>query len=246
MLTKTDLLKLSKINNLKPWQQEKHYIQTTILLALSEYELVFKGGTYLWFFHGLNRFSEDLDFTALDKIDSSMCNKVEDFLSNFDLEPEIKNIIDNQRTFSFEVFTKSLLNSKEKSSVYIEISKRESHILKLQSYNIYFPYYDLPVKIIRGLDLIEVFAEKVRTIYNREKARDVYDLFILVKKGIKPNYKLINEKLKYFHLIYDKSSFFARLKDKKEIYNLELEGLVLWKYPEFDDVYQIICNVFDK
>jgi len=32
-------------------------------------ELVFKGGTALWFFYGLNRFSNDLDFTLAGKVD---------------------------------------------------------------------------------------------------------------------------------------------------------------------------------
>jgi predicted nucleotidyltransferase component of viral defense system len=49
---------------MRTWQQEKHYLQSLILTIVSDYPLVFKGGTYLWLFHGLNRFSEDLDFTA--------------------------------------------------------------------------------------------------------------------------------------------------------------------------------------
>ncbi len=57
------MIEIAKLNRLRPWQQEKHYIQSLILNSLSELPLVFKGGTYLWFFHGLKRFSEDLDFT---------------------------------------------------------------------------------------------------------------------------------------------------------------------------------------
>ncbi|EFD92374.1 MAG: hypothetical protein BJBARM5_0891 [Candidatus Parvarchaeum acidophilus ARMAN-5] len=47
-------------------QLEKSYLQTLLLYELYarfEKSLVFKGGTALKFFYGLNRFSEDLDFT---------------------------------------------------------------------------------------------------------------------------------------------------------------------------------------
>ncbi len=37
MIDKETLIKLAKLNNLRPWQQEKHYIQSLILVALSEH-----------------------------------------------------------------------------------------------------------------------------------------------------------------------------------------------------------------
>lgn len=43
-----------------------------MLNALYDEQLVFKGGTYLWLFHGLPRFSEDLDFTVLSGINSAI------------------------------------------------------------------------------------------------------------------------------------------------------------------------------
>ena len=64
-----DLLRIARLNSLRAFQQEKHYIQTIALRSIyaSTNDLAFKGGTCLWFFHGLNRFSEDLDFTLVAK-----------------------------------------------------------------------------------------------------------------------------------------------------------------------------------
>ena len=64
MLTKEEIKRFAKLNKIKPYQQEKHYIQTLILRSIySEYDLVFKGGTALMFTKDLPRFSEDLDFS---------------------------------------------------------------------------------------------------------------------------------------------------------------------------------------
>ena len=64
MIDSQRLREISKLFGMRPWQQEKHYLQSLILTIVSDYPLVFRGGTYLWLFHGLSRFSEDLDFTA--------------------------------------------------------------------------------------------------------------------------------------------------------------------------------------
>ena len=44
-----ELLQIAKLMGLKPWQQEKHYIQSLALVTLSETPVILKGGTYLCF-----------------------------------------------------------------------------------------------------------------------------------------------------------------------------------------------------
>ena len=58
------IAKIKGINNIG--FAEKDYFQELILLGISREapELVFKGGTALYKMHGLNRFSEDLDFSG--------------------------------------------------------------------------------------------------------------------------------------------------------------------------------------
>jgi predicted nucleotidyltransferase component of viral defense system len=64
VLREEELIRIARMRRVKPWQEERRYIQALILYAVADWPLVLKGGTYLWFFHGLNRFSADLDFTA--------------------------------------------------------------------------------------------------------------------------------------------------------------------------------------
>ena len=76
MISKNELLEISKLMGMTPWQQEKHYTQYLALLSMAEEPLVFKGGTYLWFAHSLDRFSEDLDFTASERLPDGLADKV--------------------------------------------------------------------------------------------------------------------------------------------------------------------------
>ena len=86
MISEKQAMEIAKIKSLKPWQEEKHYVMSVALMGLSEEPLVFKGGTYLWFFHGLPRFSEDLDFTATAKTTSPVEEKVSKTLKLFGIE----------------------------------------------------------------------------------------------------------------------------------------------------------------
>ena len=237
MIDKETLVSIAKLHNLKPWQQEKHYIQTLILVAISESPLVFKGGTYLWFFHGLNRFSEDLDFTASETIPKDIEKKVSQTLETFGVENKIKIMTDDERGFSFRISSKGPINTTDVDvcHVYIEISKRENIISQPLSFKLNFEEYKLPTKIIRGMNLDEVVAEKIRAIMNRKKARDVYDLFFLIdNKKVEFNLDKINEKAKYYNTTFSESEFIAKINEKKEGWNKELEPWVFGELMDFD------------
>lgn len=65
--------------------------------------------------------------------------------------------------------------------------------------------------LIRYLDPKEIMAEKCRPIMNREKGRDVYDLWYLLHKGIKFDIRLIQKKLNCYHETYDKKILIERI-----------------------------------
>jgi len=69
MLSKSELMKVAEIKNLSLRNAEKDYLLELILYSLSDLRsnLIFKGGTALYKFYNLNRFSEDLDFDIVGK-----------------------------------------------------------------------------------------------------------------------------------------------------------------------------------
>ncbi len=242
-MDKDTLVKIAKLNNLRPWQQEKHYVQSLILIALSEYPLVFKGGTYLWLFHHLNRFSEDLDFTSTEKLPEELEEDVSNTLRLFGVENAITTISETDSAFSFRIAANGPLHttSKDVCYVYVEISTRERVIEPPIPLQVKFSYYDLPLKIISGMALEEVAAEKVRAIFTRNKARDISDLaFLIKKKHVNFELEIINKKLSYYDLKFSKAQLKQKVAEKKPNWKSELEQLVAGELPEFGWAQKII------
>lgn len=243
-MDKDELGALAKLNGTRPWQQEKHYIQSLLLVSLSDQPLVFKGGTYLWFFHGLPRFSEDLDFTASGQIPDELDRKASDALKLFGIENTVKRVEGTDRSLSFRISAKGPLNTSDIDlcHVYVEISRRETVLktplpLKLDAYG-------LPSRTINGMDLEEVLAEKARAILKRDKPRDLFDAYFLIKrKGITPNLRFINEKMAYYGEKFDLASFEKRLGQKKA-WSKEMGSMLFEKAPAFEDVVSAIREAF--
>ncbi|MFH0904437.1 MAG: nucleotidyl transferase AbiEii/AbiGii toxin family protein, partial [Methanobacteriota archaeon] len=76
-------------------------------------------------------------------------------------------------------------------------------------------YDDVKTFVISAASPDHVFAEKVQALLVRGKARDLYDLWFLMERGIKPDLELINSKLS----LYDKT--FSRDEMNKRIAELE-------------------------
>ena len=243
MIEKETLIKLAKLNGMKPWQQEKHYIQALLLTILADKEVVFKGGTYLWFFHGLPRFSEDLDFTLVGKPFS--VKELSESLELWGIEHTVRVVKDNKSSLSFRVGVKGPLYTSEKDIcyVYVDISKRERVVDPVIVYKLDFPSYNLPIKFLKGLSLEEVAAEKVRAIMTRERARDIYDLFYLIAhKGVKYKRELIEEKLRYYKMSFSKNTFVKAVNAHKPYYAAELKSLLFTELPSFDEVTRVLTR----
>ena len=191
------------------------------------------------------RFSEDLDFTASEKLPDGVSEMVSRNLSLFGIQNKLKNITDNETTLSFRITANGPLNTglKDRCIVYVEISKREKVVEKVMPLKFDRPEYQLPVKRLAGMALEEVGAEKVRAIITREKARDIYDLYYLVQnKKIKFRNDLVNEKLGYYKIEFDRSRFIDEIDKRKGDYIKELKSIV------FDDPinYDLVKSTIDK
>ena len=192
MLTRKNLASYKEITGFSLGQIEKDYLQHIFLLYFYKKikdELVFKGGTALQKTYGLNRFSEDLDFTM--KFD-------------MDIELVLKTVLTNMNIFGCESSTKKkkgddigdkyvikikgpLFDGAEQSHAYIrlDISKREKVVLPLKINTITPIYADLPPYTVPIMAPSEIMAEKIRAILTRNNARDIYDLWFLIQKKTK-------------------------------------------------------------
>ena len=243
MIDELRLKEISKLFGMRPWQQEKHYLQSLILSIISDLPLVFKDGTYLWMFHGLNRFSEDLDFTSRGNFREDFPEFVSRSIRLYGYENEAKIIKSNEHGISVRFLIEGPLhkNDKNRCVIYVEISGREKAVLPGIPLKLDFPQYDIPVKVLSGMNLDEVGSEKVRAILTREKARDIFDLYFLIRqKEIKLDTELINKKLTYYGKRFDSNQFMQELKSRGSLYSKTSKPLVFGEMPDFDEVVSCV------
>lgn len=88
----------------------------------------------------------------------------------------------------------------------------------------------------------EILAEKIRAICTRSKARDIYDLWFLLKKNITFNPELTQKKLDYYNIEFDSDFLNAKLLEKEKLYQKELKQL-LRNIPDFKF---IVKEILDK
>ena len=193
-----------------PWQEKNIllvYLQTQILKALSlskfNDSISFLGGTCLRFAHGIDRFSEDLDFDLIKKEEFEIEELMQDVKKKLELQGfkvdarakttenihiiyfKFRNVL---REFGFKV------SKDEKILIKFEIDFNPYKNIRTQtkfvdSFNERFPI------LINTPETL--FAQKVIAIVFRpyQKGRDFYDLvWFLSQKKIEPNYEILEEK----------------------------------------------------
>lgn len=169
---------------------EKDYAITWILCAVSESplkdRLVFKGGTALRkaYFSGW-RFSEDLDFTATCPLTESELRDFIGMIGNYAAEKagisiRITSLHTNQEYAQIKVQFTGPMNSK--NTIKLDFSFNEQVILPPRKMKILSEYSDKGEHSILVYPLEEILAEKIRSILQRAKTRDYYDVWMLLKE----------------------------------------------------------------
>ena len=231
MIEADEVMRLAKLNGLKPYQQEKHYTQMATLSGIySEIsrELVFKGGTALFFFYGLDRFSEDLDFTKTENFDAKKMMRA--ISGKF----EILGILHEIRDIKFISGTRMKIKARgplykgprSESIVDIDISERNDLVMEPEVREVVPVYTDLRPFTVPVMTKDEILAEKIRAITIRGRARDIYDMAFLLKKGAKPDISMANKKLSLYKKDFEFSEFRKHAEAIGSVWKSELHGTV--------------------
>lgn len=206
-------------------------------------ELVFKGGTALFLCYGLDRFSEDLDFTQQKHYNYRRLQKTVSYLfSILGILHEIK--VESTLTGKIvKIKAQGPLYRKPGSETFIalEISERNDILLQPDLKEIVPVYDDLRPFTIPVMKKEEILAEKIRALIIRSRARDLYDIYFLLKKGVKFDEDIINRNLSYYKREFDTKEFFKYVKELKNIWQSELQGLIS-VLPSFDEVINYVFS----
>lgn len=231
MITKEELLNIGKRKGLKNKEHiEKSYFQDLFLFNLYKESniFVFKGGTALYKIYNLQRFSEDLDFSLIGREEEAkeIIERVVGKISGF----SIKEIKEFKNSILVKISCKGLLT--KYNSLRIDTSLKNKIFLPIDVKNYVSDYLDIPFSL-KVLNPEEIISEKIHSILNRKKARDLYDLFFLLKQ-FKFNKKITQEKLKLFNQKYSFEIISRKIANLKPLWKSELDSFVLEELPDFE------------
>jgi len=252
MITKKDLEEIARLKGLALGNAEKDYLIDIALLSISKNtknELVFKGGTCLYKFHKLNRFSEDMDFSATAKInvDGIMDKVISDF-KKFGINAKLYN--------KREPYNSVLINLRVEGPLYsgrpvsyakigVDINLKSKVILETETLSYNPIYQEIPAVNVLCMKPEEIFAEKVRALITRKRARDLFDLNFLIENKNCAAKEIIEEKMKYYDLGFNVKTLISGINALKNQWEKELKGFVL-NLPTFDAVRDRVVKQINK
>ena len=184
---------------------ERDYAQNWLLAHLPK--MAFKGGTGIRKAYIDNyRFSDDLDFTLLDNPTISILkSKIQKALQETRDESGISFLDDLKSEkvkngYVINIYFRILRSTGNPLKIKMDITNKENEIIinPLQKKNLIHIYSDKINEQINVYTLEEMFAEKVRSLFERTRPRDLYDVWYLHKK-----------------ITFDKTLFQKKCKHKK-------------------------------
>lgn len=229
----SQMLSKYQINNIEDKKNAiKEIVQEIVLCGLSRggffKEAAFYGGTALRIFYGLDRFSEDLDFSLitqnpdfdLTKYFPYIENETKSLGLNFNVTEKIKSVDSNIKSAFLKGNTKEhILSFYEDSEDSKFINKEEAIRIKFEvdinpptgaTYETKFGLLPSPYQV-RLYDLQSLFAGKIhaclcRNWKSRVKGRDFYDYIFFLSIGARVNLENLKAKLvqsKFINEDYD-------------------------------------------
>lgn len=217
MVLQRELMQKAQVWKVPPATVDKDYVLGHFLsVFVEQYQdsLVFKGGTCLRKCYIENyRFSEDLDFTALDKdfvleqkVLGSIAKSVEERTGIQCYVEKIKPLIFQDEHKGFQVYIKywganhsknqrPLPPNRWHTKIKLEVSTDEVKLSAVEKLDIMHPYSDTltGVKQIPCYSIKEVVAEKLRALKQRSYTapRDFYDLYHLTQDFSKDDWETV-------------------------------------------------------
>jgi len=254
MITKKEIREKARESGVPVSTIERDYAQNWLLKHLSQIDMVLKGGTGVRkVYIGYYRFSDDLDFTLLEVaakeeleavIKETVRKAKEESGINFAGDIRFQ---ENDNGFEIDVYFQ-IMQSGGRTRLKIDITKsrNEEILLPLNTKRIIHPYSDDLKAEIRVYSLEEIVAEKVRSLFQRTRPRDLYDVWHLWNKVDKRKvFDILPEKFKFKNVEPDIKNFEKRKENFKSAWESSLRHQ-LKDLPDFDNVFSTVLSELQK
>ncbi len=225
---------------------ERDYAQNWLLKNLSTMDMALKGGTGIRkVYFGDYRFSDDLDFTLfevvgkeeLEALIKESVKKAKDE-SGINFSEDI-GFQENDNGFEINVYFQITQRRENITKIKIDITKSENEkiLLPLNTKDVIHPYSDSLNAKVKVYSLEETMAEKLRSLFQRTRPRDLYDVWYLwdkIDKSIVLD--VFKKKCKFKWVNPDINEFKGRKDDFKNTCENSLRHQ-LKELPDFNGVF---------
>lgn len=245
MINLEELIAAKEKRKTSLYYEEKEYFQYVFLHAISKHgdSFVLKGGTCLRIVYDFERASEDLDFSTSKSV-KEIKTIVKECLKNFELlniASEVYSEKESKGNIRFEIrFKGPLFNGNKNSTNTLKTDFNRSKTKNIIAKAIPKLFSDIPVFTIAALDKKEMLAEKIRALANRQQARDLYDIWMLLQNNVEIEEKLLKQKLKE-----EKTSLKKIRYPAKQAYETDLKNLLNY-LPPYEQVKEQTEKAINK
>jgi predicted nucleotidyltransferase component of viral defense system len=240
MITSQELKSYAHLRRIKLIDQAwKDYLQDlTLHLLYKKYpQILFRGGTCIWKVMKGDRFSEDLDL-CLDTIPSTLDTYLYKELKLFGFTSTILKKKQTANMLFLHCGITSPAHPRE-ITISIEILTSKSCDKTIKTLTLYSPYPDIPPIEVRVPSREDIIADKISAIIQRNKARDVHDLYLLLKQGGIVDPVLVARKISEF----TPKKLREKIAEKKTLWK-SLEPLIVTKLPSLEEETAYILSYF--
>jgi len=217
VLTRRQIERIALKNRVSLFVQERDYVQAAFLSLLYSRAAAFvlKGGTCLRIAYGSPRYSEDLDFNS--QLGGDEAYRVLEVaakeLGYFGIGATVRDRRGSRSGFGVTLgYAGPLYDGRDitKGMIRIDVSLRGERVVE-ESVAVRTEYDDVRTFVVKISSLGDALAEKVRALLVRGMARDLYDIWFLLEKGVKPDLELINGKLALYNRRYSRKEVVERI-----------------------------------
>ncbi|MHA1363129.1 MAG: nucleotidyl transferase AbiEii/AbiGii toxin family protein [Candidatus Freyarchaeota archaeon] len=252
MITEFEIRESARKNGVPETTVERDYAQDWLLASLSRLKMALKGGTGIRKVYIKNyRFSDDLDFTLLENLEA---NKVKEKINEAVRQAKRESGIDFEENIEFKevengheatAYFRILRKTGNPLRIKIDITKKEKEIVILppEKRRIIHPYSDDCKAEVLTYPLEEIFVEKIRSLFQRTRPRDLYDVWYLSKLGLDVS-GIIYKKFKFKRVSVNPDSLSTRKKDFRNAWESSLRHQMK-ELPDFDIVYNNVKFLVD-
>ena len=252
MIPALEIKEKARESGVPPSTIERDYAQNWLLAHLSPITMALKGGTGIRkVFIEHYRFSDDLDFTLLETADKdNLQAAVRDAAarareeSGIQFEEDIgiiETVSGFRATAKFRILHSSAITP---INIDLDLTDQDSErvVLPVQQRPVFHHYSDGLDASVTSYALEEIMAEKIRSLFQRTRSRDLYDIWQLADRVNREDVKsILLKKCEKKGVIVDLTLLNQKRDQFAAAWNVSLRHQ-LREIPDFNEAFEKMLN----